>query len=797
MSLTDKVIKNTFYYIVFQLFGFLFPLILTPFIISEIGEVQYGIYVLVLGFIGMFNLFDISISSSFIIFISRYYVKKDFTNLNKYFNTGLFFYICFSIIIVLIGFVFAKPLLSLLKIPSELFDTSVKVYYIGLLVFFVSSAFTIFSSVLISLQKMYVSSVAGIFIGLINFAATIVILNIGYGLVGILWLQLFSVTLTNIIIIWYAKLSLPELKIGFKHIEKNPVKEMTKFGAQMQVSKLASFASEKYDEFLLAYFSVLNNVTYFNIANKISRTGRLIPFQVVYQVAPISSELNARGDKEKLSELFLDTTKYLILVSAPVFIFIFIFSDLIITTWVGEGFEMSSRVLRILVIGQLFNMTLSAPGNSIIPNVGIPKFQMREGLIYLGINLILSFLLIKYFGIIGAAVGSVSSTVIASIYLYNASTNFFSKDKFKLLFNKYLKPVAASIVSGLVTGLIFFVSNKFLFSFKGRISGIFYLIFMCGIFLFLYTAWIFNSNYLNPKDKKLVARVIYKIIPKKFLFNADKSSQRKNISYNNELVSIFIITHNRLELLRKCILSMLPTLKNINYELIIVDNASNDGTKEFLNELKISNDRLKIVTEEKNTGINARAVGAEESKGKYIVGVDNDVIMFPDDWIEQMVLAYNKIPRMGFLTADVVQDETTTGAKQPDESYTEELYDDGKIKLLVGPSGGWCFMISREVYHKVGKFLTIKDRIFFGDDDDYVNRVIDKGLKFGILSGLKVYHASGEFYNKNYMNIFENKFEDFNKGYPLIYTIRRKIRRRLGMRRYIAKIREMWENEAR
>lgn len=91
MSLADKVIKNTFYYVIFQLFGFLFPLILTPFIISSIGEVQFGIYALVLGFIGMFSLFDLSISSSFVVFISRYYVKKDFVNLNKYLNTGLFF----------------------------------------------------------------------------------------------------------------------------------------------------------------------------------------------------------------------------------------------------------------------------------------------------------------------------------------------------------------------------------------------------------------------------------------------------------------------------------------------------------------------------------------------------------------------------------------------------------------------------------------------------------------------------------------------------------------------------------
>ncbi len=531
MSLADKVIKNTFYYIVFQLFGFLFPLILTPFIISKIGEVQFGIYALVLGFIGMFSLFDLSISSSFVVFISRYYVKKDFVNLNKYLNTGLFFYIFFSLIIALTGFVFSKPLLSLLNIPPELFETSVNVYFIGLLVFFISSSFTIFSSVLISLQKMYVTSVIGVITGLFNLIATIIVLSYGYGLIGIMWVQLGVAAISNVLSIIYAKRSLPELRIGYKHLEKNPVKEMTKFGAQMQVSKLASFASEKYDEFLLAYFSVLNNVTYFNIANRISRTGRIIPFQIIYQTAPVSSELKAKGDMEKLSELFLDTTKYLILVSAPVFVFIFIFSDLIITTWVGEGFELSSRVLKVLVAGQLINMTLSAPGNSIIPNMGIPKYQMKEGLIYLSINLILSYILIRYYGIIGAAVGSVLSTVIASSYIYYTSAKFFSKNRRQLLSEKYLKPVVVSFVSGILAAILYFFSDKYLFEFSGRSSGLIYLFTLGIFFIVLYSVMLFKIKYVNDKDRILISKIILKLLPGKMM--AFKKYFLKKIGIND------------------------------------------------------------------------------------------------------------------------------------------------------------------------------------------------------------------------------------------------------------------------
>ncbi|HMQ68097.1 MAG TPA: glycosyltransferase [Ignavibacteria bacterium] len=791
MSLADKVIKNTFYYILFQLFTFLFPLILTPYIISEIGEVQFGLYALVIGFIGIFSLFDLSISSSFVVFISRYFVKKDFINLNKYVNTGLFFYIIFSLIIAGTGYLFTVPILSRLNIPPELFNTSVKIFYIGLAIFFVSNAFSVFSSVLITLQKMYITSLIGLFAGVINLAGTIILLNMGFGLEGIIWIQLVIALFSNILYIFFAKRSLPEIRIGIRHIEKNPVKEMVKFGSQMQISKLASFASEKYDEFLLAYFSVLNNVTYFNIANKISRTGRMIPFQIIPQVAPVASELKSKEENEKLSELFSDISKYLSVISFPVFIFIFIFSDLIITTWMGPGFELSANILKILVAGQLFNMVLSAPGNSITPNTGHPEYQMREGLIYLGINLILSYLLIKYYGIVGAAIGNVISIFISSVYIFISSHKFFKGSKTGTVRNFFSKTLAASAVSGIIAGVIYYFSNIYIYRFEGRIPGLIYLAVLISVFVLIYTALIFKLRLFNMKDKIIIAKFIMKMIPAKFLNKSGQSVTASETDYKGELVSIFVVTYNRLGMLEKCIGNMIPTLKNINYELLIIDNASDDGTVEYLKKIASSFPEVKITLNEENIGINSKAKGAELSSGDFLIGVDDDVIDFPEGWVENMVRAYKTIPGMGYLASDVVQDETTNGAKPPVENYFKEYYDDGKVILEVGPTGGWCFMISREVYELVGKLKKFDGRIFFSEDGDYVNRIRNKGLKYGILSGVKVYHATGEFHNKEFSNVFKNKYSDFEKGDTIYVKLKTNLIKIFSIKRYISKIEEL------
>ena len=249
MTLTDKVIKNTFYHFLSQIIGLLFPFILTPIIISKIGEVEFGIYAIALGFIGTFGLFDLSISTSFIKFISEHYNKGEIDELNNTISTGFVFYLVFSSIICAVGYVFAENLISIINVPPELVDRGVFAIKISLLIFFISSTTTIFVSILISLQKMFISSWVGIITNFLNLISIYTLLQLGFGLKGVLSSQLATVGINGFFYFYLAKRELPEMHFGLKNINLTSLKKMSLFGAQMQTSKLASFVCEKYDEF--------------------------------------------------------------------------------------------------------------------------------------------------------------------------------------------------------------------------------------------------------------------------------------------------------------------------------------------------------------------------------------------------------------------------------------------------------------------------------------------------------------------------------------------------------------------
>lgn len=784
-SLRDKVIKNTYYHLISQAVGFLSPLILTPIIIANIGTIDYGIYVLILGFIGSFGLLDLSISTSFVRFISEHHNKNEKENTLYVINTGFLFYLFFSAVVAFSGYFFKDLLLSLINIPQEKIELANTAFTIGLIIFFLGTSFSIFNSVLISLQKMYFGAIASIAVSVLYFISILVLMLQGYGLLSIMAVQMISIVVSVILTIILAKKAMPYLKISPAFFQKKWLKSMGSFGFQMQVSKLSTFASEKYDEFLLGAFTNLSNVTLYNIGNKAATYGKFVPLQLIAPVPPAAAELSAKNEGEKLKQLFVESTKYINSLSIPIFFFLFVFSGEIFFAWMGSGWETSALILRILSAGYLANFILSVPGNIIIPNTGKPKYQMYEGLIFLGVNIAVSYILIKNYGITGAAIGNAISAIIASSYIFFTSNRFFGTNPLKIFSSNILKPAFVSAVSCAAAYIIFIVVNL-LITEQTRYSMAAVLIITAVLYTGIYFILLLNGSFFDRRDLSFFIRFIMKLP----LFSLIAAREKKrlaeikngNFEYGGELVSICLVTHNRLPMIKRCINSLLPTLKNVNYELLIWDNNSTDGTAEYIKSINTEN-RLKAYFNEINIGTTARGKLFDIAKGDYIIGMDDDIWDFPDKWAERFISAYKAVPHAGFISLDVVQDELTTGAKFQEDHYVNEKFREDLV-FQFGPAGGWCFMVSRKVYSDIGKFYFPEGRIFFGDDGDYSIRALIKGYRIGIIKDLKVYHATGASHNEPFMGTFDQKMKDLETSTPLSHRLYIKWLKLVTLKRY-------------
>lgn len=96
------------------------------------------------------------------------------------------------------------------------------------------------------------------------------------------------------------------------------------------------------------------------------------------------------------------------------------------------------------------------------------------------------------------------------------------------------------------------------------------------------------------------------------------------------LVTVYIPTYNRVELLKRAVESVRnQTYKNI--EIIIVDDCSQDDTALYLEEIARQDSRISYYLKEKNSGACAsRNIAINNAQGEYITGLDDDDIFLPE-----------------------------------------------------------------------------------------------------------------------------------------------------------------------
>ncbi|MCP9473460.1 MAG: glycosyltransferase, partial [Nitrospira sp.] len=110
--------------------------------------------------------------------------------------------------------------------------------------------------------------------------------------------------------------------------------------------------------------------------------------------------------------------------------------------------------------------------------------------------------------------------------------------------------------------------------------------------------------------------------------------------------SIIIPVYNNLELTKQCLTALASATTGVDYEVILVDNGSTDGTTAFLQTLQ---GEVQVIRNEENRGF-AKACnqGAKAARGKYLVFLNNDTIPQPN-WLGPLVQEVEEHPEVGVV----------------------------------------------------------------------------------------------------------------------------------------------------
>jgi O-antigen/teichoic acid export membrane protein len=161
--------------------------------------------------------------------------------------------------------------------------------------------------------------------------------------------------------------------------------------------------------FVLGYLADTEAVGIFGAAFRTSMLiqGILMSFNAIF--SPIIAEHYHKGELGQLKTLFKMVTKWVFSLSLPPAILLIFYSREVMTIF-GQAFSAGALVLTILVVGQIMN-SLTGPLGVMIDMSGRSKYTLLNSVLHFTLQIILCFLLIPTYGVLGAAVAKMVSIV--------------------------------------------------------------------------------------------------------------------------------------------------------------------------------------------------------------------------------------------------------------------------------------------------------------------------------------------------------------------------------------------------
>lgn len=227
-------------------------------------------------------------------------------------------------------------------------------------------------------------------------------------------------------------------------------------------------------------------------------------------------------------------------------------------------------------------------------------------------------------------------------------------------------------------------------------------------------------------------------------------------------VSVVIVTWNTCDLLLEALRSLYAETTAVTFEVIVVDNASEDGTSAAVNRLYPDVRLIELATNRGFTGGNN--VGFDVACGRYVLLLNSDTIVLPTT-VEPLVRFLDEHPRAGtagarHLNADgsLQRSMDDVPTLLPDALYYTELYrlpairrwlsrrcawwSDHDVEREAGWVNGACMMVRRHVITEIGG---LDERLFiYGEELDWCYRMKQVGWTVHFIPSAEVIHLGGQ-----------------------------------------------------
>lgn len=384
----------------------------TPYVVNTLGANDYGLLTLITAITGYFAILDINVKAGSIKFVSEYHAAREKNKLNQTLTAGLMLYVLIGIAGSILIFFLADVLVrEVFRVPAHSLETADSSLKLAALAFLFGQIQIYLASVPQALRRYDQSALLETIFGMLAPLSNVVVLWLGGGIFEIVLVRVI-LSVINILVLTKTIFRLiPDLRLTKPSLEVTT--QLTKFSGYAYLSSLAWLAFVYGDKLILGAVASMAALTYYSIPQTLSTRVYQLSFRLSAVLFPASSTLQSRQEMEQLKDLYLYSARYILFVQCVLSFYLLTLSREILHYWISPEMSVNaSLILILLVLANLMDSLTNAP-SLVNDGLGKPKVTGLFSVARSVAGLLLTFLLVKEAGVLGAAI---SQFLVFSVY---------------------------------------------------------------------------------------------------------------------------------------------------------------------------------------------------------------------------------------------------------------------------------------------------------------------------------------------------------------------------------------------
>lgn len=442
-----------------SVFGYGLPMIIsiftTPVVLNELGITAYGLINIVAVITGYLSVMDAGLDLPITKYLAEDQAKSDKSAANLMLNNTLQLYLILGFVGMIIIITCSRLFVNFVfEVPKELSEDAVIVFQLSGIGFFGSVMASWGRAIFMGIQRFDITYGISISVNILGISLGLLTIYLGYGVVGFVLMRVLASILSPIGYWIFINNSLPfyRLRFGFSTSTLLRIRSYIGYGA---LNRIVGVVIGGLDKALIGVWLGVAAAGIYSLPFMLmSSLGYMLSYMLGFTL-PMSSELYAKKEFEKLKSIFLRSTKFLTAVSSMVFVPALVFSDLFISLWINPEMGIQTRYIGILLLlsGYISTLTVSIPNNLTVGIGKIKEFTIYSAVrsMILGIGCVI---FIRTVGIEGAGIALLLANIIDLMFLC-IFLKYFLQVKFREILRKaYLPALTIGVILGL-TLLIF------------------------------------------------------------------------------------------------------------------------------------------------------------------------------------------------------------------------------------------------------------------------------------------------------------------------------------------------------